>query len=256
MNNNQCNKVNCVWEDKGIILGIIYYISKHEPSIDDTYIIKNKKYRNILRKLFFNYKFKKHGEGYVINIKNNVRNDLIINNINNLTEINAKYIYLLPWFDNENPIIMYKFNKNKNINVDDLKKEIKEFSRCDRGKKYTHSIINNIWDSYTEYTILQHYIVSNKNNSFRNIEELYDFISTNLITSICYQNNMLIPYFIEKQINYPVPYFVPCKNKEFVKNDIIIKTDCKNIENQYIDFIKNIEQSLEKTNKLIYKNLK
>ena len=85
--------MNIIWEDKGILLGIMKYILKHNKNlIDKNIIIENKKFRTILKSLFNHYSFKKKikKNGFEINIRNNKDNGLIINNINNLDTIHSK----------------------------------------------------------------------------------------------------------------------------------------------------------------------
>src|SRR5579871_3594269 len=128
---NLCNKVNFVWETKGILLGIIYYIlKKYNYFKENIIIINDTKIRHILKFLFIDLDFSKKGEGFHINIKNNERSDLVINNLNNLSDLHTKHIYLLPWYSKDNPIIMYKHKDEKELDVKLVKEKIKDFSKC------------------------------------------------------------------------------------------------------------------------------
>lgn len=171
--------MNIIWENKGIILGIIsYLIENHEQLKYDKIIIKNTKFNTIITNLFPDMKIMDNGSGFKINIKNQKNNGLIINNLQNLSVINAKKVTILPWFDKDNAIIMYLYDKKEIYDKNFLKTEIKILNENDRFKprqsnnfQYVEFIQKhcelNIWDTYTEYDILLSYIRYYPNNIFK-----------------------------------------------------------------------------------------
>lgn len=252
---NAYNNINFTWENKGILLGIIYYITNNYMYfIDKKIILNNSKFRDILSQLFFNLKFYKKGKGFNINIKNKDRCNLVINNINNIDKINTKTIYLLPWYDNSNPIIMYRHRSKYNYDVDKLKNSIKKFSKNKRGMRYgynnyiTDNCYNgiNIWDSFMEYVILNHYVKLYNNI---NIYQIYKFISDYLINDICYHktNIQMVPVQVPVPIEVPieVPVEVPVEKTVTVEKIIDNK-------DKYIKLLNSLTNKLEKTNNFLY----
>jgi len=53
--------------------------------------------------------------GIKINIKNSKRKGIVINYLNNLKTIHSKRVYIIPWTNPENPLIMFKHNKKYKI---------------------------------------------------------------------------------------------------------------------------------------------
>lgn len=173
MQNNRLQDYNLVWEEKGIVLGIIFYIVENFENIRDVYI-KDKHFFKIITYIFPDLRLhcrykKKEEKGLNILIKTHKvkTNALIINNINNIKEIKTKQknFYLLPWFNVDNPIVMFKYSKKrKEKNIEAIKKKIYKFNLIRFGNyvngrlplvNYKCGIV--FWDIFTEYQILKKY---------------------------------------------------------------------------------------------------
>lgn len=247
IDNNNTNDIKCkikniIWENKGIVLSIIrLLLNNYELIKNKTIIIDNKKMRKIIRKLFKKLSVEKIqnnenniDEHYLVfNIKNNIKNGVIINNLKNLNSINAKKVILLPFFDPDNPIVMYVHNEKYNIDMDEIKKMINDFNGCDRGKKYgkknyiTSKCNLRTWDVYAEYKILVEY----KNKYGASIDYLYDYISKNIMDDMCYENKVVV-----------VPIKVPVKVPVYVPYKVTEQADCSLYENNIKQLLKEIEQ--------------
>lgn len=245
VNNNNNNNKNVIWENKGILLGIILFMLKnYDKLINKRIIIDNDQQRIIIKQLFYDFNIKKKGTGFTINIKNNVRMDLVINNLNNLDNIYAKSVRILPWYDKDNPIIMYKHNEKKKYNIEKLKKKLEEFSNKKRWLFY--DVINFIekktnmknWDTYTEHKILKKYV---KEYPEFTVEQVYEFICKILKNYGCDEKQIIhvpikIPVHVPVQIPVLIPVQEPAKISEKTLGqdnelDKIIK-DIKNTNDQ------------------------
>ena len=157
-------------ESRGILIGIIDYLTKHYDIIK-TYkiVVRRKNYRTILKQLFADIYFVKKGDEncFHINIQNNETFGLIINNLDNIGTINGKS-KLLPWYDVDNPIVIFEYNKNKVVENKKLKHKIKKFTKKRYEwsnddmiyKKYYqrfYCLPNGLWDIYCEFNILTNY---------------------------------------------------------------------------------------------------
>ena len=151
-----CDTDGC--ERKGIVLGIVYYILKHHRyfathpiQCDDDW------YRDILGHIFPAMRFfKKKSDVFQINIKNHRVVGLVINNINNLPHIYAKSIYWLPYYEPNNPLVMYRARDLRDKDQrytdqrytdqrDKLAKEIRRFERyrvCEWEQMVERAIVN------------------------------------------------------------------------------------------------------------------
>lgn len=223
--------INIIWEDKGIILGIILFILKNFNDMSkNKIIIDNDKIRSIIKELFSDLKIKKYGKGFYINIKNNNRTDLVINNLNNLSEINSTKVRLLPRYDKDNPIIMFEYNKNKKYNMKKLQDKIAIFDKTKRWLIYDK--INFIeqklqlqnWDTFIEYQILKKYV---KRYNKYNIGQIYIYICYKLKGYGCDET---------KIINIPVPQ--PIK---------IIDNKC----DHFVDLLNTLTNKIKVTNEIL-----
>lgn len=215
-----------VWDDKGIVLGIIYHITKYNQNVSlsqDDYI------NDIIKYLFPS---QSDGKASInINIKNNIQEGIIINNIKNLDSVCSDRVYLLPWSNKENPLIMFEFNKDKKTNKDKLLKKVDYFDENLRGN----------WDEETEHKILEKYIKLYPNR-FSSVDKLNEYISNKLISQTGYKViPKHIPIPIKVDVPYPVyqqvPYIVnnnemldKCKKTVVDLNKIIEDKDKKNKE--------------------------
>lgn len=212
---------NIIWEDKGIILGLIKYIMKYNELLLHTdIIIENKQIRHILISLFNHHSFKKKyindkKNSFYISIKSNQYNKLpddlpklIINNLKNIDVLHTKKITLLPWYDEDNPIVMFEYNKNNIKTFDNAFNKIYKFKkyRLKSWSKYTTYIDNlynmQTWDTYIEYQIIKNYCTL-YNQNFVNIH--------NFIYSV-----LKNPYFTNIKFK---PIYVPVINQIYAKND-------------------------------------
>jgi hypothetical protein len=162
-----------IWEDKGIIIGLFAYLTNNHDNLQNkTIIINNNIYGSIIKMFFTKLKFKKKPKKkyinkFFINIKSNAlpHQDLYINNLNNFIEINNDKTRLLPWYDRDNPIVMFHYKKDgKHINMDNLKEDIIYFDNFIRYEKYNvpgmtkNKCIIDCWDTYYEVKILGKFV--------------------------------------------------------------------------------------------------
>lgn len=287
MSNNCINKYT-FWEDKAILLGIILFLTKYSSKITyKTIFINNKKIKKILKVLFPKMIFTSNENNnlFYINIKNSNRHNLVINNIDNLIDSNikTKKIYKLPWYNKDNPIVMYYYNKKyDNYNLNKFKLKLDKFTKYNRLLNYktNNNIICkcskiNTWDCYYEHKILNKYCKKFGNN----VNNIYNFISSHLMNNIFslnqinYINNQLKNNLIIKNsqlnnmynnlVNYSIKYkalekMYNNKNQKLsdeTKKEIqLVKEDKKNIEKKLTnikeinDFYKN---QINNINKLI-----
>ena len=150
-----CNHTNIVWIERGIILNLMEYIVnnfKHLAS--KQIIIEDLRYRRLLRSIFPSIKFSKFTKhkkkNFYFNIRKIIRNqDIVIDYINNYSDyIYGKDIQLVPYYDNNDMIIMYQVSKDRN-GAQYYKNLFYNFSACQRGNYY-----NQIWDYFREKIIL------------------------------------------------------------------------------------------------------
>lgn len=180
--NNKCISINIVWIERGILLGIILYIIRYyKKFLEKKVIIINiKKYREILKIIFPNLKIKKYKKHNKKNFYFNIRTiikkkDIIIDYLNNYEDIiNSEYIEYIPWFDLNDPLIIYKYSKKKIVSCNEFKLKNKFFLECNRGNYY-----GLIWDIYIENTILNLY----KNKFNMNIQNIINNYFSNYINT-------------------------------------------------------------------------
>ena len=205
------------WENKGIVLGIIIYILNHHKKLKNrVIIIANDRYKYILKTLFPKIKFRLYDKNdtknkLVINVRNNNKDGLIINNINNLNEIKGKKPTLLPWYDRHNPIIMFKYDEGKIKDLDKLKKKIDKFTEDKRmephgEKNFIEELCKiRIWDTFFEHYILYRLWLKFGYSKV----STYEFISDVLTEEPCYIKPGLLqplfyPIIFERRIEVPV----------------------------------------------------
>ena len=167
MNNNNNLKIdNFIWLDRGIKLTIIYMLySRYKYIKYKNIIINNKNFRNFAKLMFPELSIlkydKKISDPFYFNIRHIIKKqDIIIDYIKNYdNSIFTKKISLVPWYDINDPLIVYKYNKKYNININKYKDFINIFSKS-RKENYNNNIS---WDRYTENIILNLY--NNKYNT-------------------------------------------------------------------------------------------
>ncbi len=205
---------NIVWENKGIVLGIILFILNNYNRVKNRIIIiRNQRYKYILERLFpkieFAYSDAKHyKKTFEINVRNNNKSDLAINNINSLNQINGIPM-LLPWYDKYNPIIMFLYDENNVKNKDKIVNKINKFTVKKRLKPYGPlNFIEvlckiKIWD-----TDFEHYVLERLQHQFHYSKvSMYEFISDVLTEGPCKEIVSIIKYPVvyEKIVQRPVP---------------------------------------------------
>jgi hypothetical protein len=198
--------MNIIWENKGIVLGIIsYLVENHVLLKNNVIVIQNTKFKTVISNLFPDFKIVDNGPGFKINIKNQKNSGLVINNLQNLSTINAKKVKVLPWFDIDNPIVMYLHTKKKVYDKDFFEKDLHNFNKNTRYQaiqsmdpQYVEFVAQhcglNIWDTQTEYNILLSYVKR---------------YPSNLLDVNQYIDNELGGLRCEKPVIIPVPVKVP-----------------------------------------------
>lgn len=102
-----------IWEDKGIIITLIYYLLKNYNLYKNKTIqIKHKLYCKILNKLFKKINFNET-TGILFNIKNNCNDNVCINYLDNFNNISYDKLYILPWNNYDNPLVLITKGKTK-----------------------------------------------------------------------------------------------------------------------------------------------
>lgn len=239
-NKDKCikNDISNISENKGILLALLYFIlKKYKHLINLKIKINLSKYQKILKLLFSDLKFTSSDKDtFNININTKEQGNLNITYINFLEEIKANKIYIVPWFDGDNPLIM--FMKSKKIqNINEVNKKIVDWHNCSRtqplalglehmrvpedkhrdwSKTPSERLRNakhfypidipynkfNNYDEFIENNILNKYITFNNKWSYN---DLITYINTSL------SNQIIIKKTIEKKIQVPVPtpYLVP-----------------------------------------------
>jgi hypothetical protein len=200
-NKDKCikNDISNISENKGILLALLYFIlKKYKHLINLKININLSKYQKILKLLFSDLKFSSSTADFNININTKEIGNLNIKYINLLEEINAKKIYIVPWFDGDNPLIMFMKSNNKQ-DIHKINKKIVDWHNCSRTQP--HNKFNN-YDEFIENNILNKYIKFNNKWSY---DDLITYINTSL------SNQIIINKTIEKKIQVPVPtpYLVP-----------------------------------------------
>lgn len=238
---NNCKVINIVWIDRGMLISIIYYIVKlYDYLLDKNIIIDNKRYRDVLRKLFFDLKikkFKKHkNNNFYFNIRKIIKKqDIIIDYLHNYeNKIPTKQFKYIPWYDLNDPVIIFKYSKKYISNKYSFYLPI-----CHRGNYFGH-----IWDAYVEFNILKLYILKILPES-----KLRDVIQ--LI------NKYLVQYFTDTVV-YKYVFNIPLL---FLNNQINqinnITNITNNIENNNIDeLIMLITEKVSEVNDILYEKIK
>jgi len=241
-NNTNCRIINIVWIERGILFAIFAYILKnYDKLIDKIIIIDNKNYRTFFSIIFPKLKFNKYKDENSHNFYFNIRRiikkqDVIIDYISNYKKyINTKKIKLIPWYDLNDPLIIYKYNENKKLKIKKYTIFFKIFSSCRRA-----NYNGTIWDSYIENKIMLSYIKKNPNIKFN---FLLNFINTFIRSNYTNTTNNIIqikeyPKIYYQQIEKPAQQIVV--EKQIVEKQV----DEKHIE-QHVEKI--VEKSVEKT---------
>ena len=196
---NKCikNEISTTYENKGILLAIIFFITNKYNKLKDKSIkINFSKYQNILKILFSELRFSDKDNNFNININTKEIVDLNIIYINLINKIKANQVYIVPWFDGDNPLIMFS-KSDKEQDVKKIKDKIKEWDNCSRTQK--HEKFNN-YDEFIENIIINDFIKLHNNWSYNDV---INFINKSL------SNEIIVNKIIKKKIQVPTPYIVP-----------------------------------------------
>lgn len=207
---------NLEWEDKNIILSLFLYLTLNYKELKDKVIIINHQFfMSIAKEFFFKLTFKYNDKDKYINkihiyIKEiNKNNGLYINNIHNFESIYNYKISLIPWYDIQNPLIMFYKKEGKQImDKDDVYKSIIKFNKHLRYKNYNVSGFNkyrcpvNVWDSYYEIEIMKKFCLL---YGLKNPFYINNYINRIVGCRICKDRSM-IPKTINKPV-YPLGQF-------------------------------------------------
>jgi hypothetical protein len=239
-NNNFCVLVNIVWIDRGIKLAIFYNIIKYYDIIlNKIIIIDNKNYRKFAQNLFPNLHFSQYTNhkrnNFYFNIRQIIRKqDIFIDYLNNYEKyINTNKIILVPWYDMNDPLITFIYNKNLKIKIKNYINFITNFSKCRRGNYFD----NDIWDIVMEKIVFKNYI---KFYHDKNIVNMYQKFNLLIKREISINN---------KLIEYPILYYL--KNNP---NSLIIPTNPSSLvthKNQNNSNLQFSPSSLNNLNSLI-----
>jgi hypothetical protein len=222
---------NLIYEERSILLGIINFISNNLNKYEQINI-ENKFYFKVIRELFpMLYVTRNYDDKYTsLNIFIKTRKikefGLIINNIDNVKRISCKkkYFYLLPWFNVNNPIIMFKYDPDTDEkSKSKIKKQIKKFNKI-RLSKYTYENFSLtpytcgilFWDIYVEYQITRKY--SQLMNVDINV--VYDLLNRHTNGFKCDKTNFVY-----------VPVIQPYVQKEYISSLSSRNTNISNISN-------------------------
>ena len=216
------NAANIINSEKSIIIGIIYYILKNIKKIQNTNIfIKNNTIRLIIQKLFpdLNIVDTFIKSSYCIHIRTNNLfsncSNIYIDYLKNYNKyICSNKVKLLPWFDSDDPIVLYEYNKKYKFNISKITKKISNITlnRYKDGILWDNVTQNYIFSLYEKYNKTINYkkilkkIFKQKNDSYdenyiyikRQINEL-TVLESNLINNY----NKTIQFIIDREIlNY------------------------------------------------------
>jgi len=216
--------VTVIWIERGILFTCINIIERNYIVLfNKKIIINNNKIRYILTKLFPELHFDKftihNKKNFYINIRQIAYNqDYIIDYLKNYEDvIKSKHINLIPWYDTNDPMIVYKYDKKINYEVNFINAFVNNFSVYIRS-----NFKNDVWDVYFENKILHNYAELTGNN----IYSVLNYINKKLSNYISYYKAP--PFIINNVI------------KEEIKPNInIIKNKCSEHEKE-INNLKNI----------------
>jgi len=183
-----CKEVNLVWVERGIIVIMIYIILKNYDSYKNKKIYISNKNLNV----FFSYIFDKltfvddtKGKDVLIfNIRKEVKKEGVtidyLSNYDNYVPTNK--IWLVPYYDMNDPLILFEHSKYGRLDVDIFEEKFKNFSSCERGNYMNKGII---WDVLFENCVIEkarkfgidnlYFIINNfvKNKYTNTIERIY-----------------------------------------------------------------------------------
>ena len=226
---NNCKIVNIIWVDRGILLSIIsFIIDNYTKLLDKTIIINNKIYRKFLRIIFSQLEIKKFKKDTKNNFYFNIRQiikdqDVVIDYLQNYNDmIYTDKINLVPWYDMNDPIVLYEKNKSgKTHDINKYKEYIKSFSLCRRG-----NYNNSSWDLAMERSVFIKYNKFNYKVSVISVFNLFNKFILNNYTDTTNNNTIYIP-IMDNNINSNEQ---KQKNADFNEQEINNKNNLEKIK--------------------------
>ena len=236
-----CKEVNIVWVERGIVVILIYMIIKNYSSLKNKVIyISNKNLKVFFSYIFSELQFtdsdKNTKKIYYLNVRKNIRKSGI--NIDYLinydSTIPTKKIWLVPYYDRNDPLILYEYDEKSKLDVKEYQNIINKFGKCERGNYKNNNVI---WDIMFENSVLEKAKKFGKNNLFSLINKFLKSNYTNTIDKIYYP-----------LLGYDELMFKKEKKTEPIKLNIINKEPDIKIEKVYEE--KLINQKKEHNDRL------
>lgn len=227
-----CFLVTITWVDRGILLAIMNYLTKHHENIfNKNIIIQNKLYRDFAVEMFPELKFSEYtnhsSKNFYFNIRKTIRKqDIFIDYLKKYDKgVPTKKLHLLPWYDRNDPLVVYEYDEKHKICPHKYLNFLNNFSRCKRGNYFN----NTMWDVFIENSVLKKY---NKIKSYADMNQVYKRF-------YIYASKNYIP---DKRFLEPMPEI---RAAQTINNFVLMPTNKKEIE-AYKNKIKNLEGELEK----------
>jgi len=236
------NNINKKSESKGILLAIISVILSKYKSISKTYIWVNlTKYKIILQDLFpsFNFVESKTKSNLTICIFTKELGTININYLDQLDQIMGSKVQPIPWFDTDNPVIMFLKTKSQKIqNIAKLRGKIVTWSECDRAKP--HGDFDS-YDLYIENQVLNKYI---QMYSSWSLIQLKEYIRKML------SNDQIVKKTVKKKIHIPVPtpYLMPIPFQDQPQAQAQSQTQRQSIDQDYTDLYNRLKEKIQMVN--------
>jgi hypothetical protein len=150
-------------------------LKKYKKLKNRILIINNKTYRTIIKQIFPELTFDRYREDDEDNFYFNIRSvikeqDVFIDIIKNYDKyVYTKKIYLLPWYDMNDPLIVYSYNSKYKIRIQKFIDYIDMFTKMKRCN-YNGSL----WDTTIEYNIFKKYNTIKPSDNIRMIYSMFN----------------------------------------------------------------------------------
>jgi hypothetical protein len=150
-------------------------LKKYKKLKNRILIINNKTYRTIIKQIFPELTFDRYREDDEDNFYFNIRSvikeqDVFIDIIKNYDKyVHTKKIYLLPWYDMNDPLIVYSYNSKYKIRIQKFINYIDMFTRM-RRCNYNGSL----WDTTIEYNIFKKYNMVKPSDNIRTVYNMFN----------------------------------------------------------------------------------
>jgi hypothetical protein len=173
-------------------------LKKYKKLKNRILIINNKTYRTIIKQIFPELTFDRYREDDEDNFYFNIRSvikeqDVFIDIIKNYDKyVHTKKIYLLPWYDMNDPLIVYSYNNKYKIRIQKFIDYIDMFTKMKRCN-YNGSL----WDTTIEYNIFKKY---NTIKPSDNIQMIYSMFNQYVMKNYHY-NLPVVKYMTQYSVN-------------------------------------------------------